>query len=156
MRAGETLIDADATSQVSISEAVFVSVLPSGASVTIPLPSTEWYFSGTALKLKRPLAYNATVYWGASATEPNFTIPNGCRGLTVQNRATTVIYIRNGLSNSSGIPIGKPGDSNTTDVQGIAIAAGGSFCLNASEVSAGDKWWVLGASGSESVIVNFT
>jgi hypothetical protein len=156
MKAGETVISALATSDVAITDPVFVSVTPSGSSVAIPLPSSEWYFSGTSLKLKRPLAYNATVAWGSAAVHPTFTVPNGCNGVTIQNVAATSVYIRRGLINAFGLPIGKPGDTNSDDVQGIALAAGASFFLQSGQFAAGDGWYVLGSAGSESVIVNFS
>jgi len=150
------LISALATSDVAITDPVFVSVTPSGSSEAIPLPSSEWYFDGTALKLKRPLAYNGSVDWGSAAVHPDFIIPNGCNGVTVQNAAATSVYLRRGLSNAYGLPIGKPGDSNADDVQGIELAAGASFFLQSGQFAAGDGWYVLGSAGSESVIVNFS
>jgi hypothetical protein len=156
MRAGETVISSTATSEVAITDPVFVSVTPSGSSEAIPLPSSEWYFSGAALKLKRPLAYNATVAWGSAAVHPTFTVPNGCNGVTIQNVAATSVYIRRGLINAFGLPIGKPGDTNSDDVQGIELLAGASFFLQSGQFAAGDAWYVLGSSGSESVIVNFS
>lgn len=156
MRAGETLISATATSYVDADDHVFVSVTPSGTAEAFPVPPTEFYFDGTALKFRRPLAYNATIAWGSALTGAEFVIPNGCNGVTVQNVDSASVYIRTGHPNAFGIPIGKPGDSNSDDVQGIELVAGGSFFLQSGQFAAGDKWYVLGTAGGEDVIVNFS
>ena len=151
--AGQTTIENPAQTGTP----TYVFYQPSGVAVAEGncLPRHMWYLSGGGIFLRRPAATNMSLIYGTSA-DPTFVVPEGTLGVIVQNLHAASIYIRKGQPNGYGYTIGIPGDSNIEGVEGIEIAGGASFILQAGQLAAGDEWHILGSTSGQTALVNFS
>lgn len=158
LRAGQT---GPGSISLTGGEDVFAYLVYSGTSSTegifIPkkdLVIREFTAAASAdYDMRTPVSGNATLYCGGCPA-PAFTMRK-CNGCIIKNNNDAVIYIRRGTPNEFGIPIGKPGDSNADNVQGIAIPASGSYSIESYAIVDGESWYLLGSAAAQTATVMF-